>query len=164
MDGTYLWVANNWPHPDNWRRDWGDMPSPYVDPAGRNGGERFGNGTYVYPGAGLPDVGFKAIDGPVPSMRLKTMRRGAQDYEYLWLLSQKGLVAEAKAKSILSKVVRSALMASSQLGEPPSFAVDADLPWTKDIRPGEGDWSHNAADWEKMRAELAAAILAEKRK
>ena len=82
VDGTFLWTANNWPHPKNWRASWGEIRSPYIDPAGANGGERWGNGTYVYPGAGLSDIGFKAIDGPVASMRLKTMRRGAQDYEY----------------------------------------------------------------------------------
>jgi len=159
VDGTFLWTATNWPHPDNWRAQWGPLPSPYVDAAGANGGERFGNGTYIYPGADLPDVGFRAIEGPVPSLRLKVMRRGAQEYEYLWTLKERGRVSEAKAKRILSKVMRSALKASSQLGEPPTFAVDPALPWTKAIKEGEGDWSHDAADWEAMRAQLARAIV-----
>jgi len=87
------------------------------------------------------------------------MRRGAQEYEYLWTLKERGRVSEAKAKRILSKVMRSALKASSQLGEPPTFAVDPALPWTKAIKEGEGDWSHDAADWEAMRAQLARAIV-----
>jgi len=159
VDGTFLWCANNWPHPNNWRKQWGPLPSPYIDPAGQNGGERFGNGTYVYAGAELTDVGLKPVDGPVPSMRLKTMRRGAQDFEYLWILKERGRIADARGRGILSKVIRSALRASSQLGDKPAFAIDPALPWTKDIAPGEGDWSHNAADWEQMRMEAAREIL-----
>jgi hypothetical protein len=43
-----------------------------------------GDGVFVYPGdpAGVP--------GPVASLRMKAFRRGAQDYEYLWLLKQAG--------------------------------------------------------------------------
>ncbi len=164
VDGTFLWVANNWPHPKNWRAQWGEMPSsPYVVAAGANGGERYGNGTYVYPGAELPDVGLPAIEGPVPSMRLKTMRRGAEDYEYMWLLAREGRVWDARAKKIQSTVLRSALVASSQLGQTPTFEVDPALPWTSDITKGEGDWSHNAADWHAMRLRLAEALLEARR-
>ena len=157
-DGTFLWVSNNWPHPKNWAEKWGPIASPYVSANGKNGGERFGNGTYVYPGARLEDVGLGNIEGPVPSMRLKVMRRGAQDYEYLWLLKQKGRFAEAKARRILSKVLRSALMASSQIGYQFTYGVDPDLPWTKDQQAEQGDWSHRAADWHAMRMELGKLI------
>ena len=160
VDGTFLWTANNWPHPRNWVERWGPLVSPYVSANGKNGGARFGNGTYVYPGAGLPDAGFRAINGPVPSMRLKVMRRGAQDYEYLWMLRQKGRYVEQKARKILSKVLRSALMASANLGHQYTFTVDPALPWTEDIEAEQGDWSHRGEDWVKMRLELGELMVA----
>ncbi|MCW8133147.1 MAG: DUF4091 domain-containing protein [Planctomycetota bacterium] len=50
-----------------------------------------GDGLLYYPG-------YEAgIDGPIASFALKSLRRGAQDYEYLWLLKQKGKEAETKA-------------------------------------------------------------------
>ena len=47
-----------------------------------------GDGLLFYPGH---DIG---IDGPIASFAMKSLRRGAQDYEYLWLLKQQGKVAE----------------------------------------------------------------------
>ncbi|MCY3020056.1 MAG: DUF4091 domain-containing protein [Planctomycetota bacterium] len=50
-----------------------------------------GDGLLFYPG-------YEAgIDGPIASFAMKSLRRGAQDYEYLWLLQQKGKEAEANA-------------------------------------------------------------------
>ncbi|MCC7491654.1 MAG: DUF4091 domain-containing protein [Fimbriimonadaceae bacterium] len=43
-----------------------------------------GDGVWMYPGEPV------GIARPVASLRLKGFRRGAQDYEYLWLLRQKG--------------------------------------------------------------------------
>jgi hypothetical protein len=50
-----------------------------------------GDGILFYPGY---DVGIK---GPIASYAMKSLRRGAQDYEYLWLLKQKGMDAQAMA-------------------------------------------------------------------
>ncbi len=50
-----------------------------------------GDGLLYYPGF---DVG---IDGPVASFAVKSLRRGAQDYEYLWLLKQAGKEKETEA-------------------------------------------------------------------
>ena len=50
-----------------------------------------GDGLLFYPGY---DVG---VDGPIASFAMKSLRRGAQDYEYLWLLKQKGREREADA-------------------------------------------------------------------
>ncbi len=50
-----------------------------------------GDGILFYPGY---DVG---IAGPIASFALKSLRRGAQDYEYLWLLKQAGKSAELQA-------------------------------------------------------------------
>jgi hypothetical protein len=33
----------------------------------------------------------RKIKGPIASLRMKNLRRGVQDYEYLWLASQRGV-------------------------------------------------------------------------
>ncbi|MBI5831845.1 MAG: DUF4091 domain-containing protein [Armatimonadetes bacterium] len=43
-----------------------------------------GDGVWFYPGEPV------GLAGPVATLRAKAFRRGAQDYEYLWLLAQKG--------------------------------------------------------------------------
>ena len=50
-----------------------------------------GDGLLYYPGHDL------GIDGPIASYALKSLRRGAQDYEYLWLLQQAGKGTESDA-------------------------------------------------------------------
>jgi hypothetical protein len=50
-----------------------------------------GDGLLYYPGH---DLGF---DGPVASYALKSLRRGAQDYEYLWLLKKAGKEKDSDA-------------------------------------------------------------------
>lgn len=48
-----------------------------------------GDGVLIYPGEPV------GVAGPVASLRMKAVRRGAQDYEYLWLLKQKGQEKQA---------------------------------------------------------------------
>ena len=111
----------------------------FEDPCYKDGDDRWGNGTLIYPGKRLPVVGFKAIDGPVPSFRMKSYRRGLQDYEYLWLLSNlKGSSADADA--LLDKVIRAGLTKADGFKAP--------------------GWSKDPADWYHLREEAAAAISA----
>lgn len=67
-----------------------------------------GDGTFFYPGQ---DVQFpeesRNLAGPLSSIRMKNWRRGAQDYEYLWLAKNAGL--ESKMKTILDNCVPTAL-------------------------------------------------------
>ena len=49
-----------------------------------------GDGIVFYPGY---DVG---LDEPVASFVMKSLRRGLQDYEYLWLLKKAGKESELK--------------------------------------------------------------------
>jgi hypothetical protein len=57
-----------------------------------------GDGTFLYPGqdALFPDQD-RNLAGPLSSVRAKNWRRGAQDYEYMWLAKQMGLEKELKA-------------------------------------------------------------------
>ena len=53
---------------------------PYDDPQAFEGAQ--GDGFLVYPGKKY------GIDGPIPSIRLMTIRDGMEDYEYLYLLQE----------------------------------------------------------------------------
>lgn len=72
--------------PDPWNDPWtyGHKKTPEAKDLVYNG-----EGTLVYPGR---VVGF---DGIAPSLRLKALRDGIQDYDYLAILEQRGLAAEA---------------------------------------------------------------------
>jgi hypothetical protein len=66
---------------------WAQTPDPWTDPVtyGRDRSRGYNcEGSLFYPGA---QVGF---DGPVASIRLKMIREGMEDYEYLKLLADRG--------------------------------------------------------------------------
>jgi hypothetical protein len=75
-DGICFWNATDW-------GDW-DTDAPAPDPYTNAGGRYQGFSMVFYPGA---KFGF---DGPIPSMRLKALRRGLQDLEYLRLIEKTG--------------------------------------------------------------------------
>jgi hypothetical protein len=78
--------------------NWHKTPDAWTDPATyRVNGEVFnGDGALLYPGV---DAG---LQGPVVSMRLKQIREGFEDYEYLKLLADRGdrKLAEEVARTI----------------------------------------------------------------
>jgi hypothetical protein len=95
------------------------------------------------PGKTLNGTGFlcypakPGLREPITSIRLKSFRRGSQDYEYLRLLSEKNSEGHKKAEQIVNTVLFSALHKTKKgYGEP-------------------GDWSHNPEDWERARLALA---------
>lgn len=120
-----------------WAVDFGDPERPLTVPTYKKGETRWGNGVLVYPGARLPDVGLPAVEGPLPSLRMKAYRRGLQDFEYAWLLARAG--RREAADAIVRRVVPVALTEATTPGEPP--------------------WSTDPNDWYRMREELAAALL-----
>jgi hypothetical protein len=85
MDQYFYWLVNYW-----------NNTNVFTDPLTYNG-EVNGDGTFLYPGK---DILFptesRGLNGPLSSIRAKNWRRGAQDYEYLWLAKQAGLENEAK--------------------------------------------------------------------
>ncbi|MBM4119041.1 DUF4091 domain-containing protein, partial [bacterium] len=127
VDGIYAeWSATNWQYVNQL---YNGKASDYYD-------SRWGNGLLYYPGSRLSQAGYPvAIDGPVPSIRLKALRRGMQDYEYAWLLESLGGDPDA----LIDAVIVSALNHA---------------PCTDCL----GDWSHDADDWYQLRWDLAAAI------
>jgi hypothetical protein len=75
---------------------WRGVEDPWTDPktldrrAGRKEPLYNGEGTLVYPGRA---VGYEGI---APSLRLKALRDGIEDYEYLAILERAGLADAAQ--------------------------------------------------------------------
>jgi Domain of unknown function (DUF4091) len=98
-----------------------------------------GDGTFFYPGQDLlyPEEN-RNLAGPLSSIRAKNWRRGAQDYEYLWLAKKAGL--ETEMNEIVNHCVPTALWdAKSQ----------------KDI-----SWSSRGYKFEVYRKQLAELLSA----
>lgn len=91
-------------------------------------------GVLVYPGQ------YVGIRGVVPSIRLKQVRRGMQDFEYLWLAAQRGHRTQADA--ICRGLVPRALHEAGPLGR-----LGARGPWQRDPRA-----------WDAARRKLASLI------
>ncbi len=99
-----------------------------------------GDALLIYPGE------FVGLDGPVPCIRLKALRRGSQDYEYMRLLSEK-----ARDPRVADEVVNGVLFRAMH----------------EALKPGEDYWkggerdsrSHDPEQWDKARRSLAERIL-----
>jgi hypothetical protein len=79
LQGMFVWAA-----------DFSDPEDPYRKPSYKSRDDRFGNGTLVYPGNRLPVIGLPAAPGPIPSLRLKMLRRGIQDADLAALAREAG--------------------------------------------------------------------------
>jgi hypothetical protein len=135
IDLWFYWHANHWLHNQSARQR-GDQ-NVWADPItfGGDGGIN-GDGVLVYPGqdAKHPEED-RGIAGPVASIRLKNIRRGMQDVEYLWLASKNGLAKEAGA------------------------AADACVPRAfSEAARDKVSWSERGSDWDAARRKLAEAI------
>jgi hypothetical protein len=130
VDGIFLWVGNYW-NEDPYRNavNWND--------------DLLGNGVLFYPGAMLPTIGFPPVRGPVSSFRMKSLRRGLLDYEYFHLLRSLG----GDPDPIVKRIIRSAL---NEKGYDPI--------WNHPLWAKPGDWSHNPAEWDEARREVASEI------
>ncbi len=78
LTGQFMWAVNL-----------GSDDKPFAEPSYKPDDDRFGNGVLVYPGNQMDKIGFAKIPGPIPSMRLKTWRRGLQDAELFFLAEEK---------------------------------------------------------------------------
>jgi hypothetical protein len=92
-------------------------------------------GVLVYPGT------YVGLRGVVPSIRLKQVRRGMQDYEYLWLVKQRG--DGTRADAICRRLIPRALHEAGPLGK---------------LGP-MGPWERDPRAWAAARQELADAIV-----
>ena len=132
VEGSFWWSMMSFARP------WNDAAyNPYAIASYNANDTRWGNGVLFYPGSRLEQAGARrAIAGPVSSMRMKAYRRGLQDYEYCWLARERGRGEQVDA--LLKTLI------------PKAFAEAAGT--------RKGAWSHNPAEYERARTELAKLI------
>jgi hypothetical protein len=94
-------------------------------------------GVLLYPGQ------YVGVRGVIPSMRMKQIRRGMQDYEYYWLLAQKG--AKAQADDFCKQVMPVALS-------------DATGGKVGDDLYGPGKWQRDPRKWAGARKQMAQLL------
>jgi hypothetical protein len=88
MNGILYWAANFWNQtPDPWLD-----PVTYISGFDCSGGWVLnGEGSLIYPGDRTKTyTGQPNVDGPVSSIRFELLREGIEDYEYLWMLNDRG--------------------------------------------------------------------------
>ena len=93
-----------------------------------------GSGQLIYRGVVM------GYDQPIPSIRLKVQRRGLQDYEYFWLLSQKMGNRQAADQLVNSVIYK------QPFGE--AAMLDTEI------------WKNNPEEWEKARITAGEHIAA----
>lgn len=118
LQGQFMWAINL-----------GSNDFPFRDPQFTEEENRAGNGVLVYPGNQLDKIGYEKSAGPVPSMRLKSWRRGLQDAELYFLAVEKSPVA---ADSLIKRQMPRALTEGQ----------------------GEASWSSDSADWINFHRQL----------
>ncbi|MBX2882042.1 MAG: DUF4091 domain-containing protein [Granulosicoccus sp.] len=126
FNGQLMWAANL--GSDRW---------PFSQPSYKPDDDRVGNGVLVYPGNQLEKIGFPTAPGPLPSMRLKTWRRGLQDAELFFLAMKRD---PEKSQALIRELIPLAL------GE----AVAAGA--------AEPTWSDDARAWIEWRDELLTIL------
>jgi hypothetical protein len=134
---TYSWIS--WGIGAGWKNGWYD-PESWKD-AYQKGAEADavfshkklnGNALLVYSPGIVPNV-----EGPCPSIRLKTLRNGVQEYEYMRLLSQLD-----KNNDRVSNIVNGVIKAP--FGDKSIGNLDV--------------WSYNAEQWDSARNKLGDLI------
>ena len=96
-----------------------------------------GDGTFLYPGEDKQYLSEdRGLPGPLSSIRAKNWRRGAQDFEYLWLAKEAGF--ENEVKTIVDNCVPVALWEARQ--------------------PQNISWSSRGYIFEKYRKQLARLL------
>jgi hypothetical protein len=128
------WIS--WGIGAGWKAAWYDPETWKSANDGGNALYRFkklnGNGQLIYSPGIVPNV-----NGPCPSIRLKTMRNGVQEYEYMRLLTQLDGNSD-RVDEIVNSIIK----------EP--FGDNA---------IGEFDiWSFDAGQWDQKRIELGELI------
>ncbi|KAA6438401.1 DUF4091 domain-containing protein [Dyadobacter flavalbus] len=139
---TYSWIS--WGVGAGWERGWYDPESwkDFYKEASEADAEFTyrtfnGNGSVIYKPGMVPNV-----SEPCPSIRLKTMRDGVQDYEYLRLLAK--LDGNSKrADALVDQLIK------EPFGDKSIGQLDV--------------WSYDQEQWYKVRMELAGLISESKK-
>ena len=138
LDTLFLYNMTEWTYfrVGKSNKPWRDLPHDiWINPLNQSW-QTNSQGVLLYPG---DRIGYPGV---IASIRLKQIRRGMQDYEYLWLLAQKG--DRARADAIARHLVPRALYEAA-----PGFG---------DAYNGPGAWQRDPREWARARRDLAAAI------
>ena len=137
----------------HWHFLWGTNLKPWVTggigPRQRDN-KHPGNAMFIYPGrdVGLPERAFASV-------RLKAIRRGMQDYEYLWLLA-KADGRKDRAKYFSTRVVRNSL---GQRVDVKDFGDDVTGEVSRSpVRGDQRHWSHHPEAFEKVRHRIGEIL------
>jgi len=125
VDCVYLYHMNIWG---------GLEPGHTVWDYSRNQSWSNSQGVLIYPG------NYIGQDEVVGSIRLKEIRRGMQDYEYMYLAKERGADPDRIVNSI---IVRALDEARRGAGNP-------------------GEWSHDPAEWFRARQDIGRLIVGER--
>lgn len=115
----------------------------------------WGSGSLVYPGtnydpdlpgSNVPLYGNLNLPGPVASIRMKNWRRGAQDFEYLYLAKAVG--HQAEVDQLVNTLIPRALYDRDEHSHPG---------WPDVVRP-PADWPARGYAFESTRRQLATLI------
>ncbi len=135
VNGVFYWASTFWN--DN---------TPKINPYTNGGND---DGVIFYPGHQLHFLGYPDIDGPVPSIRAAQWRRGYEDYKYLTLLKQDGLLD--KADSYANSLVHKALDDGGYIPY-----------WRNPLWWKPGNWVHDPRVWHRTRIEIARILANQK--
>jgi len=109
---TYSWIS--WGIGAGWKRAWYDPETwkdKYKDGADSDPDFSFkklnGNALLLYAGGMIPNV-----NGPCPSIRLKTIRDGIEEYEYMRLLSELDGNTD-RADQVINRIIKEPFGAKS---------------------------------------------------
>ncbi len=127
IKGQFMWAVNL-----------GSDERPFKEPSYKPDDDRFGNGVLVYPGNQLDKIGFEPTPGPLPSMRLKTWRRGLQDAEIF-------------------------LLAYDQHPEKAAALIERIMPVALADATGDAAWSLFPSDWINFKQALLTLAQSEHR-
>jgi hypothetical protein len=139
---TYSWISwgigagweRGWHDPESWKDSFREASEADAEFAFRTFN---GNGSVIYKPGVVPNVSEAC-----PSIRLKTMRDGVQDYEYLRLLAKLDGNTQ-RADALVDRLI------NEPFGEKSIGRLDV--------------WSYDQEQWHKVRMELAGLILKTKK-
>ncbi len=138
LDHLFLYNMVEWSYfrLDQRERPWGNLPRDiWINPLNQSW-KTNSQGVLVYPGH---KIGYPGV---VATIRLKQVRRGMQDYEYLWLLAERG--QRALADQLATELVPRALHEAAAGFGSQYF--------------GRGAWQRDPRAWAQARTQMAEEL------
>lgn len=139
LDTLFLYNMTEWTYfrLDRSTRPWAKLKREIWEQPLNQSWQTNSQGVLLYPGQ------YVGVRGVLPSIRMKQIRRGMQDYEYYWLIAQKG--QQAKADDFCGQVM------PLSLGGSPGIKFG-------DSAYGEGPWQRDPRKWADVRKQMSDVL------